>query len=222
MSATIPTGSKKPYDTFYNRLKLSLALIIIRDKPIGWTVEEYIRFVNCQPLTQPLTGQREKLVEMTKEIKEQIGNYGANENMGDSESMKNQEIENKENVDHVNLDNEKSDSKEDQNIQVENAMEADNEKSGWRKRALELTSELETLKQQLCAVEQELEAVKTSIPSNKRRKKKETRQIKEETEQTIDVSMATSNEKQSGKVVAPKKGCKRQNNPECQTQEADD
>ncbi|RIB09051.1 hypothetical protein C2G38_300905 [Gigaspora rosea] len=40
------SDSKKPYNTSYNRLKLVLALVILRNKPVDWTIEEYIRFVN--------------------------------------------------------------------------------------------------------------------------------------------------------------------------------
>ncbi|CAG8534202.1 10777_t:CDS:2 [Racocetra fulgida] len=93
----------------------------------------------------------------------------------------------------------------------------------WRERALELTNEVEALKQRLCVVEleltsffiiSELEAAKQSA-SNKRRKTKaqQTTTITEG-DQSSAVSLTSTNKKQSGKNATTKRGPKRFQDPE--------
>ncbi|CAB5380609.1 unnamed protein product [Rhizophagus irregularis] len=126
----------KPYDTSYNRLKFVLALIILRNKPVDWKIEDYIQFINRNDV------QQNNLNEITQNVKEKISN-------DNKEKQNNQEVSNSNNaiVDEHN-----------------------NSQLRWRKRALELANNVDSLKQQLCLVELELENAKQSTVTNKRKK----------------------------------------------------
>ncbi|RIA85947.1 hypothetical protein C1645_830059 [Glomus cerebriforme] len=173
----------KPYDTSYNRLKYVLALIILRNKPVDWKVEEYIRFINYNDV------QQKKLAEITQEVKERI--VDNNNNRGNQINKVNDKniIVDKDNISQVR----------------------------WRKRALELANDVESLKQQLCMVELELEYAKQT---NKRRKTKAQQAIS--VSETIsgttedDVAPTTHIKKQLEKRTSTKRSSRKYQDPDCQ------
>ncbi|CAG8476848.1 3194_t:CDS:2 [Scutellospora calospora] len=182
------SNSKIPYDTSYNRLKLVLAikaLVILRNKPIDWTIDEYIRFVNWTPKDQ-------------KEKKQVNDNIDSNQKVFETKDT------------HVTVEEQNQ-----INSEVNNDKDSDDDDcQRWKKRALELANEVETLKQRLCIVELELETAKQGA-SNKRRKTKaqQTTAITE-SEQGSVVSLNSTNKKQSGKGATAKRGSKKFQDPE--------
>ncbi|CAG8437910.1 10110_t:CDS:2, partial [Acaulospora colombiana] len=160
---------------------------------------------------------QDKLVEMTKAVKEQIDNCDAGKNILNIElTKKRKKIKTGESVEHAKTGDESNEERKDKKKEVEDTMVAANGEIRWKKRASELTNEVEMLKRRLCVVELELEAAKLNVAPNKRRKTKVAQRIKEEVEQGTSVSTTTLNAKQSGKVTTAKRGSKRHIEPDCQ------
>ncbi|CAG8662788.1 33386_t:CDS:2, partial [Racocetra persica] len=164
------------------------ALVILRNKPLDWTIDEYIRSVNC---TSP---------------KDQKDKNQVNDNIDGNKNT----FETKENHNIVEEQHQGGN-------EVNNGKDPDDDDDScqrWRERALELTNEVEALKQRLCVVELELEAAKQSA-SNKRRKTKAQQPTTiTEGDQSSAVSLTSTNKKQSGKNATTKRGSKRFQDPE--------
>ncbi|GBB87689.1 hypothetical protein RclHR1_14180004 [Rhizophagus clarus] len=86
----------------------------------------------------------------------------------------------------------------------------------WRKRALELENNVESLKRQLCLVELELENARQNTVTNKRRKTKvqQSTSISETVEG--DITPSTLAKKQSEKKSSTKRGSKKYQDPDVQ------
>ncbi|CAG8537411.1 13757_t:CDS:2 [Gigaspora rosea] len=224
------SDSKKPYNTSYNRLKL--ALVILRNKPVDWTIEEYIRFVNW---TSPKDLEKQQISDNSdntdskkngcetkggghvivdnkvgNEVDNEVGNKISNEVSNKISNKVSNEISNEVEISNE-ISNEVSNEISNEvsnkvNNEMNNGKDPDNDEC-WKEKALELTHEVEALKQRLCIVELELEVAKQGT-SNKRRK------TKAQQATTITEGDQGSNKKQSGKSATSKKVSKKFQDPE--------
>ncbi|CAG8588726.1 3326_t:CDS:2 [Ambispora leptoticha] len=189
---SLSTSLNPTFNTHYNRLRLCLALVILRNKPSHFTIKEYIDFVQCSIDCSTTTGAANCRKDILEAVKQQLKRKCTFEE------------------DKVNINNDSQkkdvvcarDSRE-----LEELKRVSNSDNPWKKRAFELEHEVERLKQRLCVFKIELENAKqisqvaTTTTTARRKRTKPTEDHNIASSTPLATTITATNKKPSKKTA---------------------